>query len=78
MHVSERICPVSGPGRFNKLEREPRAKGIIAASGEDTSEYLAKAEGITHGATFREQAAWWIKHVQHRNRKPIAPAALES
>ena len=63
---------------LNKLARERRAKEIIAASGADTPECLAKAEGITHGATFREQAAWWIKHVQHRNRKPIAPATLES
>jgi integrase len=78
MHVSEKICPVSGPGRLNKLARERRAKEIIAASGADTPECLAKAEGITHGATFREQAAWWIEHVQHRNRKPIAPATLES
>jgi integrase len=78
MHVSDRICPVSGLGRLNRLQRERRAKEIIAASGADTSECLAKAEGVTHGATFREQAAWWIKHVQHRNRKPIAPATLES
>jgi integrase len=78
MHVSERICPISGPGRLNKLERERRGKEIIAASGADTPECLAKAEGTTLGVTFREQAAWWIKHVQHRNRKPIAPATLES
>ena len=78
MHVSQKICPASGPGRLNKLARERRAKEIIAASGADTPECLAIAEGITHGATFREQAAWWIKHVQQRNRKPIAPATLES
>jgi integrase len=78
MHVSEKICPISGPGRLNKLARERRGKEIIAASGADTPECLAKAEGITLGATFREQAAWWIKHVLHRNRKPIAPATLES
>jgi hypothetical protein len=28
--------------------------------------------------TFREQAAWWINHVQQRKRKPIAPATVES
>jgi integrase len=78
MHVSEKICPISGPGRLNKPERERRAKEIIAASGADKPECLAKAEGITYGATFHEQAAWWIKHVQNRNRKPIAPATLES
>lgn len=78
MHVSEKICPISGPGRLNKTQRERRAKEIIAASGADTLECLAKAEGITFGATFLEQAKWWIKHVQHRNRKPVAPATLES
>lgn len=78
MHVSEKICIVSGPGRLNKAERERKAKEIIAASGADTAECLAKAEGISHGAIFREQAAWWINHVQHRNRKPIAPATFES
>jgi integrase len=78
MHASEKICSVSGPGRLNKPERERRAKEIIAASGADTAEYLAKAQGITNGTTFREQAAWWIKRVQQRNRKPIAPATVES
>jgi hypothetical protein len=38
MHVSQRICPASGPGRLNKLARERRAKEIIAASGADTPE----------------------------------------
>lgn len=78
MHVSEKICPVFGPGRLSKPSRERRAKEIIAASGADTPECLAKAEGITLGVTFREQAAWWINHVQRRNRKPVAPATLES
>ena len=54
------------------------AKEIIAASGADTPERLAKAEGISIGVTFREQAAWWIEHVQQRKRKPIAPATVES
>ena len=78
MHVSEKICPVSGPGRLSKIKRQRRAKEIISASGADTPECLAQAEGLTQGRTFREQAEWWIKHVQQRNRKPIAPATLES
>jgi hypothetical protein len=78
MHASEKICPISAPGRLTKPERERRAREIIAASGADTLECLARAEGISSGVTFRQQAAWWIKNVQQRKRKPIAPATIES
>lgn len=77
MHASEKVCPISGPGRLTKPERERKAREIIAASGADTPEHLAKAEGVSLGVTFREQAAWWIEHVQQRKRKPIAPATVE-
>jgi len=77
-HASVRVCPISGLGRLTKPERERRAIEIISASGADTPECLAKAEGVSNGVTFREQAAWWIKHVQQRKRKPIAPATVES
>src|SRR6266851_273990 len=70
MHASEKICPISGPGHLTKSERERKAKEIIAESGADTPEYLAHAEGISSGVSFREQTAWWIKHVQQRKRKP--------
>lgn len=78
MHASEKVCPISGPGHLTKSERERKAKEIIAESGADTPEYLAHAEGISSGVSFREQTAWWIKHVQQRKRKPIAPATVES
>jgi integrase len=77
MHASEKVCPISGPGRLTKPERERKAREIIAASGADTPEHLAKAEGVSLGVTFREHAAWWIEHVQQRKRKPIAPATVE-
>jgi integrase len=77
MHASEKVCPISGPGRLTKPERERKAREIIAASGADTPDYLAKAEGVSLGVTLREQAAWWIEHVQQRKRKPIAPATVE-
>ena len=77
MHASEKVCPISGPGRLTKPERERKAREIIAASGADTPEHLAKAEGVSLGVTLREQAAWWIEHVQQRKRKPIAPATVE-
>src|SRR6266436_2075148 len=77
MHASEKICPIFGPGRLTKPERVRKAKEIVAASGADTPEHLAKVEGVSLGVTFREQAAWWIEHVQQRKRKPIAPATVE-
>jgi integrase len=77
-HMCIRICPVHGLGSLTKAERERKAKKIIADSGADTPECLAHAEGISNGVTFRDQAAWWINHVQQRKRKPIAPATVES
>jgi hypothetical protein len=77
-HMCVRISPISGPGSLTKPERERKAKEIIAESGADRPECLAHAEGISSGVTFREQAAWWINHVQQRKRKPIAPATVES
>jgi len=77
-HMCVRISPIKGPGSLTKPERERKAKEIIAESGADTPECLAHAEGISTGVTFRQQAAWWINHVQQRKRKPIAPATVES
>jgi integrase len=77
-HMCVRISPIKGPGSLTKPERERKAKEIIAESGADTPECLAHAEGISIGVTFRQQAAWWINHVQQRKRKPIAPATVES
>ena len=31
-------------------------------------------EAFNHGKTFRQQAEWWLNHVQTRKRKPIKPA----
>lgn len=77
-HMCTKVCPISGLGRLTKPERERKATEIIAESGADTPQCLAKAEGISNGATLREQAAWWIHNVQRRKRKPIAPATVES
>ena len=77
-HMCVRVSPMNGPGCLTKPERERKAKDIIAESGADTPECLAHAESISTGVTFRQQAAWWINHVQQRKRKPIAPATVES
>jgi integrase len=74
MHRRERICPIAGPGLLARPEIERRAREIIAASGADTVEHFEKCEALIQGTTFRQQAAWWIKHVQSRKRSPIALA----
>jgi integrase len=77
-HMCVKVSPIKGPGSLTKPERERKARTIIAESGADTPECLAHAEGTSSGVTFRQQAAWWINHVQQRKRKPIAPATVES
>lgn len=74
MHRRERICPISGPGLLTRPQIERRAREIIAASGADTVEHFEKCEAVALGTTFRQQAAWWINHIQSRKRRPIAPA----
>ena len=76
-HMRERICPISGPGCLSKSGMERRAREIIAASGADTEEYFNKVAKKGGGVTFREQAKWWLNHVQGRRRKPVALSTLE-
>lgn len=77
-HTSVRICPISGPGKMTKPERERRAKQIIAESGADTAEHFNKIEAINHSVTFRQQTEWWLKQVQNRKRKPVKAATIKS
>ena len=77
-HKSVRICPVSGPGKITKPERERKARKIIAASGADTEEHFNKVEAINLGTTFRQQAEWWLNHVQPRKRRPVKPRTVAS
>ena len=78
VHAREKICPVSGPGTMTKVERQRKAKEIIAASGVDTEKHFNEVVGVGLGITFREQAAWWVNHVQTRNRNPVAPSTVET
>jgi len=77
-HKSIRICPISGPGKMTKPERERRAKQIIAESGADTEEHLKAVQAINPGVTFRKQAEWFLNHVKTRKRRPIKPATATS
>src|SRR5437016_5351269 len=76
-HMRAKICPISGPGCLSKSERERRARECMAESGADTVEHFKQVVKQSHGVTFREQANWWLNHIQRRKRKPLAPATLE-
>ena len=41
-------------------------------------DYFNKVVKQGDGVTFREQAKWWLSHVQGRKRKPIATSTLEA
>ena len=73
-YLSKPICPVSGPGALKKLERLRKRREIITASGADSQEHFEQVEAFNHGKTFRQQAEWWLNHVQTRKRRPIKPA----
>ncbi len=68
-----RICPV-GEGCFSMSEIQRKAREIIQTSRADTVEHLEKCEAITHGESFKDQAAYWLTHSETRKRKPIKPA----
>ncbi len=74
MQRRERICPIFGPGLLTRPQIKRRAREIVAASGADTVEHFEKCEAFGLGTTFRQQAAWWITHIQTKKRSPIAPA----
>jgi integrase len=59
-------------------ERRRRAKEIIAESGADTAEHFRAVEAVNLGVTFKQQAEWFMEHVQIRRRKPIKPATQET
>ena len=77
-YKSVRICPAFGPGKMTKPERERRAKQIIAESGADTEEHFKLVAAVNLGVTFKQQAEWFMAHVQTRKRRPIKPATVKS
>lgn len=74
MYRRVRICPESGPDCLTASEISRRAKEIVQTSGADSVEHFEKCEALTNGTTFKQQAAYWLDHLQNRNRKPIKPA----
>jgi hypothetical protein len=73
-----RICPVGGPGKMTKCERERRAKEIIAESGADSVGHFNRVQAANLGLTFRQQSERWLEQVRTRNRKPVKPATAFS
>ncbi|HTQ95632.1 MAG TPA: site-specific integrase [Candidatus Acidoferrum sp.] len=70
------LCPISGPGRLSKAERKRKAREVVEKSGANSIELFRKVEAINHGSAFEEQADWWLKRLQSRARKPVAPATV--
>ena len=70
-----KICPVSGPGLLTKPERERRKVEIVNSFGANSAERFEKVVLGIKGRTFREQAKWWMEHVQTRAfPKSVKPA----
>jgi len=74
-----KICPVSGPGKLTKSERQRRCREIIAASGADTEEYFNKVvrPQQKRGVTFSKQAETWFIAAGSRKRKPVARSTIQ-
>jgi integrase len=75
-----RICPITGPGKLTKSERQRRASEIIADSGADTEQYfnrIVKPQLQKSCATFKEQAEKWFAAATTRKRKPVAPSTVQ-
>lgn len=70
------ICPVSGPGKMTKPERERRAKEIIAESGADTEQHFKQVEAVNSCTTFRQQAERWLIDSRNRKRDPAHPNTI--
>jgi len=76
VHMRAKICPIDGPGALSPSARKRRAHEIITASGADTEEHFNKVvKGVTH-ITFEQQAERWLRHMQQRKRKPVAPSTI--
>src|SRR5882757_4406193 len=70
-----KICPVCGPGLLTKPERERRKVEIVNSYGANSLERFSKVVVGTTERTFKEQAKWWLSHIQTRTfPKPVKPA----
>ena len=77
VHASERICPADSNARgyLPKGERRRRANAIVEASGVNDKQQFVETH---NGATFHEQAEWFLNHSAKRKRNPVKPKTIES
>jgi len=73
VHLSEKICPVSGPELLSQSERMRRARGIIAASGADSAELFNRVVKHVDAVTFRKQASDWQNEPKQGNATQLRP-----
>ena len=76
-----RICPIAGPGKLTKSERQRRASEIIAESGADSEEHFNKIvkpqQQKKSGVTFKEHGEAWFTLSKTRKRKPVAESTVQ-
>lgn len=70
MHMSTKICPISGPGLLSASARKRKARELVAASGADKEETLEASIASVLGTTFRQQAETWLRKMEKRDTAP--------
>lgn len=76
VHMRAKICPIAGPEALSTSARKRRAHEIITASGADTEEYFNQVVKHDKQITFEQQAEKWLRQMQERKRKPVAPSTI--
>jgi len=51
---------------------------IVFENGANSVQRFREAEAVNRGVSFREQAEWWLVHMETRKRKPVKPATIRS
>jgi integrase len=76
VHMRAKICPIDGPDSLSPSTRKRRAREIVAASGADTEEHFNRVVNKHSFIKFEHQAEKWIRQMQERKRKPVAPSTI--
>jgi integrase len=75
IHASVKLSPTDPKafGYLTKGERRIRANEVVVASGvNDQKQFVVD----NSGATFREQAEWFLNHAVNRKRHPVKPQTI--
>lgn len=76
IHMRAKICLIDGPEALSPSARKRRAHEIITASGADTEDHFNRVVKGVPQVKFDEQAEKWLRQMQERNRKPVAPSTI--